>query len=204
MSADPVAKWLSALGTLCAVTIPENEAEKRVKAYSALLRAEYQPWAFCRSSLEYVARASKFWPAYGELCVALSAWCVENKPAIDAPRLAGPAPLSPSEYRAKKDQEDRDWWEDTLANLAERPNANYRWVRASEINLQVNQPDSHPRPWIVPLLAAILDQAVADGADTSLPVRAAVPYPAKGQAVEVAPLQRVPGFRSDMYCGGNL
>jgi hypothetical protein len=114
------------------------------------------------------------------------------------PLLAAPIELTPAEYRAQKDQEDRDWWEDTLANLAERPNADYRWVRATEISLQVLQDDSHPRPWIVPLLIAITEQAEKDGADTTnRKLHPPVPYPVKGEAVVVAKPQRVPGYRSD-------
>lgn len=198
MSTDPVRKWLSALGTLCATNAPEAEAARRVEAYATMLASEYQPWAFSRRSLEAVARQCKFWPAYGELCDLLSAWCRDNKPAQSVPLLTGPAELSPAEYRAKKDQEDRDWWEDYLANLSERPNADYRWVRAMEISLQVTQDDSHPRPWIIPLLYAITKQAEKDGADTTnRKLNAPVPYPVQGEAVVIAQPRRVPGYRSD-------
>lgn len=197
MSTDPVRKWLSALGTLCAVNAPEAEATRRVDAYATLLAAEYEPWAFTRRSLEAIARQCKFWPAYGELCEALSTWCRANMPAQNVPLLAAPIELTPAEYRAQKDQEDRDWWEDYLANLAERPNADYRWVRAKEISFQVNQPGGYPRPWIVPLLMAIIDKAEDDGANTSQKISAPIPYPVKGEAVAAPKLQRVPGYRAD-------
>ena len=201
MSTDPVRKWLSALGTLCAVSVPEGEAVRRIDAYATMLASEFEPWAFNRRSLEAVARQSKFWPAYGELCDALSAWCRDNRQPSAAPRLAGPTDLSPAEYRAQQDAEDRAWWEDHIAEVAARPNPDERWLRGMEMNLQVNQPDSAPRPWIVPLLNRLISEAAEDGADTTQNVRPAVPYPQKGtgRSAPVYEMRRVPRQREDAF-----
>jgi hypothetical protein len=199
MPADPVRMWLSALGALCAGSVPEKEANARVDAYAPMLSRQFDRWAFCQRSLDAVARQCKFWPAYGELCEALSAWCRANRPPSTAPRLAGPDALSPAEYRAQQEREDREWWEMHIADVAARRSPDERWLRGTEMNLQVNQPDSFPRPWIVPLLNRLIAEAAEEGADTTQQVRPPVRYPQKGE--KTPPIYRpgkVPGHRADM------
>jgi hypothetical protein len=198
MSTDVVTKWLSALGTLCAGSMTAEDARTKIGAYATMLDGRFQPWAYSRRSLEAVAVQSKFWPSYGELCERLDAWCRENKPASDAPRLAAPTDQSPSEYRAKLDVDDRKFWEDHLAALSARPHPDFRWVRAMEISAQLNQPDSDARPWIVPMLNQIIRQAEQEGADTSQAIRPAQPYPKKEEPLAVPRMRSVPRRPEDM------
>jgi len=199
MPADTVRMWLFALGALCAGSVSEKEANARVNTYAPMLSRQFDQWAFCQRSLEAVARQCKFWPAYGELCEALSAWCRANRPPSVAPRLDGPADLSPAEYRTRQDREEREWWEAHIADVASRRSADERWLRGMEINLQVNRPGSSPRPWIVPLLNRLITEAVEDGADTTQQVRTPVCYPQRGEKAPPAyQPRRVPGHRADM------
>lgn len=81
MSAINPSDWLKALGALCAGTMTTDEASAKIRAYLPLLHGEYPPEAFTAESLKAVARECKFFPAYGELAVHLTAWWKENRPA---------------------------------------------------------------------------------------------------------------------------
>lgn len=88
-----VRDWLKALGTLCAGNQPVAEVRARVDASTALLRQDFDAWAFAPASLAHVARGAKFFPSYAELHAALAEWAKDNrpqtKPALDAPGDTG-------------------------------------------------------------------------------------------------------------------
>lgn len=77
---EKVRDWLKALGALCAGSLALEEAEARIAAFAPLLSRAFAGWAFCDASLEAVARGCRWFPAYGELCDLLAAWCAENRP----------------------------------------------------------------------------------------------------------------------------
>lgn len=92
---DPntVREWLKALGVLCAGNLSQEEAELKLSAYAPLLAREFGPECFTPGSLTSVARATKFFPSFGEVCNALTAWWQENS-AARMVRLSGPERLA--------------------------------------------------------------------------------------------------------------
>lgn len=100
---EHVRGWLKALGSLCAGRSTPEEADARVGLYVSMLANEYPQAAFTRPSLAAVGKVCKFWPSYGELCAALTAWWADNRPYTPAPvfvdheqrRLAAPEPRGP-------------------------------------------------------------------------------------------------------------
>lgn len=88
MPGDPLAEWLAALGTLTAGAMTATDARDKIGAYAAMLRDDFPPACFTKASLAAVARACKFFPAYGELCDALTAWSEASGTHRQAPPLA--------------------------------------------------------------------------------------------------------------------
>lgn len=80
------------------------------------------------------------------------------------------------------DKEEKDWWRARILDMRAR-HPSVRWIWAMENMAQISQPDSYPKPWLVPALAKMIRQAEADGADTSLEVRPPRPYPRRGEKV---------------------
>ncbi|HTO99800.1 MAG TPA: hypothetical protein VMJ64_00375, partial [Anaerolineales bacterium] len=87
---DRARRWLASLGTLCAGAMPLEEAQARVAAFASMLCEQYGGEAFTQASLQTVARGCRFFPSYGELCEALSAWLKENPPPRHT-AIAGPS-----------------------------------------------------------------------------------------------------------------
>lgn len=200
----PISEWVVSLGALCAGQMTEEEATARTAAYVTGLTEEFDRKAFCMASVRYVAKNSpRGWPNFGHVCAMLTEWWKENQVSLSAPRLSAPEQRDHASFQDKLDADDRQFWEEKLADLAQRPHPDYRWVRAMEISRQVNQADSFPRPWIVPLLRDIIQQAEEDGADTTQHVRPPVPYPGLGNVTMAAALQQVPGMTADFKAGAD-
>lgn len=108
-----VRKWLLSLGTLCAGSMPVEEARMRVAAYASMLSEQFGPHAFTQGSLEKVARESKFFPSYAEVAERLSAWQRENPPPRHT-ALAAPAAGDFSGWTAS----DHSWLESWRAQRA--------------------------------------------------------------------------------------
>lgn len=110
-----VVTWLNDLATLTAGTTPLADSKAKVAALASMLASEYPPEAFSRRSLEHIARQCTFFPSYGELARALSAWWQDNRPpqqAVEydrfavsdeetAARRASWVTISPEQVRAK-------------------------------------------------------------------------------------------------------
>ena len=91
----PAAEWLAALGALTATNMPIAEGRARVAAYRAALASEFDPGAFCAASLRAVARGCKFFPSFGEVCEALSAWWRDHRATVERlTALPGPGGAS--------------------------------------------------------------------------------------------------------------
>lgn len=102
---EAIAGWISALATLVAGRISPEEIRLRSGAYVSLLAEEYPSVEkyFTHQSLRYVARHSKWFPSYSELCELLSAaWkdTLPQYPAIGhdvvAREAAEPYPIQPA------------------------------------------------------------------------------------------------------------
>lgn len=92
MSTDRL-KWLQALGTLTAGSMPVAEAQAKLGAYIPMLAQRFPDQAFTARSLEDVASKCKFFPSYAEICEHLGAWWKENRPVSQRfPQLAAPSP----------------------------------------------------------------------------------------------------------------
>jgi hypothetical protein len=110
----PVAEWLTSLGVLCAGSMSREEAMARVAAYRTALASEFEPRAFCAASVRHVARASKFWPSFGEVCTALGEWWKDNRDVGDgAPRLS-------SDGHGRGGIESRERYEPVYSRYAEK------------------------------------------------------------------------------------
>lgn len=100
-----VAKWLRALGGLCAGSMPAEEVAGKVNAYAAMLVTRFPIEAFNPTSLEEVAAKCKFFPAYGELTEHLGTYWRDNRPnrfqALPAPQHEERQPPSEAERAAQ-------------------------------------------------------------------------------------------------------
>ena len=82
--------WLMRLHALSTGSSTADEAEMRVNMVAPLICMRFPREAFCQRSLEHVAAASRFWPAYGELVARLGEWWRGHRPfvsALPAPRI---------------------------------------------------------------------------------------------------------------------
>lgn len=75
MAADPdlVSRWVLKLGTVCAHPA-SDDPEIKAATMTELLCEEFQNDAFTPSSLAYVAKRHRFFPAFAEAAAALSEW----------------------------------------------------------------------------------------------------------------------------------
>ena len=88
--------WLKALGTLCAGTMSARDAQAKLAAYVPLLAHEFPAAAFTAASLTAVGRTCKWFPSFGEVTAALSAWWEDNQPYVPTVALlTGPKPDIP-------------------------------------------------------------------------------------------------------------
>lgn len=89
--------WVKALGLLCAGNASTKDCQAKASAYAPMLAREFKPAAFTTESLTAVARDCAFFPSFGELCRALSAWWDENRPYVPTVALlTGPRPDIPT------------------------------------------------------------------------------------------------------------
>ena len=78
--ADDISGWLMALSTLVAGKLNLDEIRLRLSSYVPLLAEEFPNTRYFTSqSLRSVARHSKWFPSYGELCDLLSASWKESR-----------------------------------------------------------------------------------------------------------------------------
>lgn len=93
---ETIRRWLQSLGTLCATTLSVQDAQDKLRAYAPMLQREFNAAFFTADSLAFVARQTKYFPSYGEMCEALAAWRREanfgmsSAPPSDAPQIEGP------------------------------------------------------------------------------------------------------------------
>src|SRR3954464_1668678 len=85
-----VRDWLKALGTLCAGSMSTRDAQAKLASYVPMLAHEFPREAFTPISLAAVGRACTFFPSFGELTAALSAWWQDNAPTANVPLISGP------------------------------------------------------------------------------------------------------------------
>lgn len=69
------------LGTTVASTMSIAEAQERISTYLPLLEAEFDQRFFCSDSLRYVARRTKFFPTFSEVCEHLHEWGTQKREA---------------------------------------------------------------------------------------------------------------------------
>jgi hypothetical protein len=161
---DYVSDWLKALGALSAANMSAADARAKIVAYRPMLAAEYPDWCFTQASLAAVAKGFTFFPAYGELAQALTAWRKDNAPAgaYDKPRIAGPAPRT----EADEGRADRDWWNERIDRIANMPNAQAAHREACGMLEVLTRPPgtvhakdlgAFPRPWALERLRRIRD-----------------------------------------------
>lgn len=116
MPADPesVFNWLKGLGVLTASATSEAVADNKLHAYAPLLAEEFDQDCFCKSSLIFVARGSKFFPTFAEVCTLLAQWWRNQRPYGG---LALPAPAEPwsAEVRAVEEEAKHRSWSDPFA-----------------------------------------------------------------------------------------
>jgi hypothetical protein len=85
----------------------------RIEGFAPLMADQFPAWSFTESSLQAVARATKFFPSYAELTEALSTWVREHRPPPSTPLLTGPK-------GAELDSEAAVWVRVFRSRLAER------------------------------------------------------------------------------------
>lgn len=122
-----VSKWANDLADLTAGARPLAEVKTKLAALAPLLAEEFDPGAFCRASLVFVARQCKFFPTFGEACEALSEWRKQN------PRHA-----------AIPDFGRRDDWDRKLDRQREEADASWRNATEADIRAKVRALDGHP------------------------------------------------------------
>ena len=82
-----IQRWLILLGKTFAGRISAEEASQFIETMEPLLAWRFPPAAFNFASLEHVAAACKFLPAYGEIVAPLSEWWEANQPRQQRPAL---------------------------------------------------------------------------------------------------------------------
>lgn len=166
---DTVRDWLKALGVLSAATMSAGDARAKTAAYAPMLASEYPDWCFTPASLAACARAFKFFPAYGEICAALSEWRQNNTPpgAYDKPRIDG---TSAPKNAADDERIDREWWTARIDAIAafKHPGAAHReacgmlqTLTRAPGSVAPNDEGALPRPWAIERLRRIRDNAKA-------------------------------------------
>lgn len=161
-----VRNWVKALGGLCAGALPQREAEAKATAYAPLLAAEFGAECFTPASLASVARACKFFPSFGEVAAALSAWWQEHR-APDLAKIAGPEPADHYErYDLPKPRTPPT--EAELAAVGEMVAAFRMEVAARHVSAAINaaKPARQPRALTDAELLAVWQKAAPNGART--------------------------------------
>jgi hypothetical protein len=69
-----VRQWLQSLGVLVATGMSVADAKERLAVFVPLLAAEFDGRFFNAATLAFVARRSKFFPTFSEVCEGLQEW----------------------------------------------------------------------------------------------------------------------------------
>ena len=101
-----VSEWLTALGSLCAGTMTQDEATTKIMAYTPMLRHEFRAEAFTATTLAHVARGCKFFPAFSEICTLLAAWVHVHPIVTDHLRLSD---QRARDFHQSRSEAARDW-----------------------------------------------------------------------------------------------
>jgi hypothetical protein len=137
-----VRDWLKSLGLLCAGTGSVKDAQAKAAAYVPMLAREFRTEAFTVASLAAVARACKFFPSFGELTTALSAWWEDNAPTANVPLIAG---THQDEWRQRVERE--------------KAEAKADWQQPDVVRHAIRSLDGHPkRAELGRMLAALINR----------------------------------------------
>jgi hypothetical protein len=101
-----VTSWLNDLANLTAGPTPLADSKPKIASLAAALGEEFPLGAFTRQSLLVVARTTKFFPSYSEICDALSPWWKDHRPtpvAIETDQSGGAK-------QAQRDRENAESW----------------------------------------------------------------------------------------------
>lgn len=109
-----ITSWLNDLNDLTAGHAPLVDAKRKIAALAAALSEEYPAGAFTRQSLVVVAKASTFFPGFGEICKTLSPWWLERRPQPLAITSDQPASVKQREI----EREVRESWQGITAEQA--------------------------------------------------------------------------------------
>lgn len=88
-SNDLVAKWLMRLGRAVSAAIGDEQAQRWFETIAPMLAGRFPDGAFTLASLEHVAAACPYLPAYAKLVEHLGEWWRDNQPPAPA-AIAGP------------------------------------------------------------------------------------------------------------------
>ena len=104
-SSETVGKWLTALGTMCAVPNGSSESA-RAKIFSYISVLDYPPICFTNGTLKRAAKRFKFFPAVNELSIFFDEVIAPiRKAKFDAARISQ-APMSEQTARIGKKTDD--------------------------------------------------------------------------------------------------
>lgn len=163
--------WLKGLGMLCAGQMSVRDAQAKAAAYAPMLAHEFKREVFTPASLTAVARICKFFPSFGELCDALSAWWDVNRPyEPTVPLLTGPKPDIPKPRDPPTEAELA-----AISGITAALKANYGYHRSRPWPYR-EQPSSRPQVLSPERMLAAYERLAAAG------------YPAA--AIRVAMLRR--------------
>ncbi len=85
--------WLIRLGLVTASNATDGDAQAKMAMLAPMLAEAFPPEAFCRESLEAIARANTFFPSYAALHAGLSSWMeILQVRAMRARALPAPPP----------------------------------------------------------------------------------------------------------------
>lgn len=116
-------EWLNDLANLTAGPTPLADSKPKIATLAAALAEDYPAAAFNRQSLVVVAKASKFFPTYSEICAILSPWWKERRPKPIAIASDQPAAVRQREI----EREARESWQNITP---EQVRAKIRTIRA--------------------------------------------------------------------------
>jgi hypothetical protein len=110
-----VREWLTSLGVLSALSLPQHEAAQKLGAYVPMLMREFTDACFTAASLSYVARRVQYFPTFYELAQLLAEWGTDNLPR---PRAIAPPAPPPEPEREPMTREALDRMHTLVAELA--------------------------------------------------------------------------------------
>lgn len=106
-----VRQWLQSLGVLVATGMSVADAKERLAVFVPLLAVEFDSRFFNAETLAFVAKHSKFFPTFSEICASLHDWGTTLRSSERL--LEGPASATENAWKTKIDAERaqaiRDW-----------------------------------------------------------------------------------------------